>query len=159
MIFFEDERVLINKQHNIISLWILVFIPFIYDIISQFISFHPVANECLLANIVLIFRALHGIKELMRTVDVFGKLHILLAKRVILWLHNISGGHETKLQIIQHLFVFARELLCPKRIISYYFPTLLNENWIFPRKVSSISLLWEILSAIQKVIYIVHHIS
>ena len=77
-----DERVLINKQHNIISLWILVFIPFIYGIISQFVSFHPVANECLLANIVLIFRALHGIKEL-NFIDVFGKLHILLAKRVI----------------------------------------------------------------------------
>ena len=58
------ERVLINKHHNIISLWILVFIPFIYGIISQCVSFHPVANECLLAYIVVILRALHGIKEL-----------------------------------------------------------------------------------------------
>ena len=64
IIYRVDERLLTNKHHIIISLWILVFIPFMYGIISQCVSFHPVANECWLANIVLIFRALREIKEL-----------------------------------------------------------------------------------------------
>ena len=46
-----------------------MFIPFIYGIISQFVSFHPVANECWLASIVLTFQALRGIKELELIVD------------------------------------------------------------------------------------------